>query len=66
MNIVTINFIINILILITSCVCFVKIMKNDLTHLERDVNEIKKVIKDINNKIYCLSERISKIEGKLE
>jgi len=41
-------------------------MKNDLTHLERDVNEIKKVIKDINNKIYCLSERISKIEGKLE
>jgi len=66
MNIVTLNFIINILILITSSICFIKIMKNDLTHLERDVNEIKKVIKDINNKIYCLSERISKIEGKLE
>ena len=65
-TIILLNFGINLLILITSAVCFVKIMKNDLTHLEKDVKEIRSIVKDMQEKIINLSERISKIEGKIE
>ena len=64
--IILINFGINILILIISAVCFVKIMKNDLNHIQKDLNEIKIIVWDLENKILQLTERLSKIEGKIE
>jgi uncharacterized protein YoxC len=60
------SFGLEIIILIVTACCFVKIMKNDLTHLQKDVTEIKGDTKHLFNKVNGLCERVSKIEGKLE
>jgi len=45
---------------------FLIIKFNDLCHLEKGVNEIKDCVKELSHKIDNLTERVSKIEGKLE
>jgi len=60
------TFGLNIVILIVSIAGFLKILKNDLTHLQRDVSEIKKNQEHLYNKVVKLCERVSNIEGKLE
>ncbi len=43
------------------------IMKfNDLKHLDKDMKFVGKELKEIKDKVGDLSERVSKIEGKLE
>ena len=54
----------NILVLIVSISGFIKIMNNDLKHLEINVNEIKNTLFTIETKLDNNAERISKIEGK--
>lgn len=61
------NFGTTLLLLIISSCGFVKIMKNDLTHLQDTVNELKKDVKEcILPKIYKINERVAIIEGKLK
>jgi len=54
----------NILVLIVTAAGFVKIMKNDLFHLEKDVKEIKITIISMDKKLDGTAERIASIEGK--
>jgi len=54
----------NILVLVVSISGFIKITRNDLVHLERDVKEIKNTLSTIDKKLDNTSERLSKQEGK--
>lgn len=60
------SFGLNLLILIVSIAGFLKIMKNDLTHLQRDVTAIKSQHEKTDEKLDNLSERVATIEGKLQ
>lgn len=60
------SFGLNLVILLVSACCFVKIMKNDLIHLQRDLQELKNNDKRVFSKIDKLGERISRIEGRLD
>lgn len=60
------NFGLTILILIVTGAGFIKIMKNDLTHLQKDVTELKKDVKEcVLPKIYKINERVANLEGKI-
>lgn len=59
------NFVLTILVLIVSVSGFVKIMKNDLTHLQKDTTEIKENINHLCEEVNKLGQRVSTIEGKL-
>lgn len=61
-----ISFGLNILILVVSIAGFLKILKNDLTHLQKDVTEIKRHQNHLYEKVVKLCERVSNIEGKLD
>ena len=56
----------NVIVLIVSACCFVKIMGNDLKHVQKDLTEIKNKINDIDKKLDFTAERVSKIEGRLK
>jgi len=56
----------NILVLLVSVSGFIKITRNDLVHLEKDVKEIKKTLLEMDKKLDYNAERISKIEGRLQ
>ena len=56
----------NLIILIVSACCFIKIMKNDLIHLQKDLEELKQSDKKIFSKVNGLCQRVARIEGKLE
>lgn len=43
---------------------FIVMKFNDLVHLEKKVNELISLIKDMDKKLDDKSERISKLEGK--
>lgn len=60
------TFGLNLIILIVSIAGFLKIMKNDLYHLQKDIQEIKRSTLDINNTLNKVCQRVSKIEGRLE
>lgn len=56
----------NIIILIVSIAGFLKILRNDLTHVQSDLTEIKTNQKETDKKLDLLSERVAKIEGRLK
>jgi hypothetical protein len=60
------SFGLNILILVVSIAGFLKVMKNDLCHIQKDLKEIKDNQIRTDEKLDKLSERVSKIEGKLD
>jgi uncharacterized protein YoxC len=66
MMVAWLTFGLNLVILIVSIAGFLKIMKNDLHHLQKDMQEIKKCTCDINNTLNKVCQRVAKIEGKLE
>lgn len=48
-------------------ICGIFLVKyNDLKHLGKDMTEIKSFMKDTNKEIKNISDRVSKIEGKIE
>lgn len=51
-----------------SLICFFgwKIMTNHFKHLQDTINSISKKLDSHENKLNLVSERISKLEGKLE
>jgi len=66
MNLIPIlTFGLNLIILIVSACCFIKIMKNDLTHVQKDLEELKKNDNKIFSKVNGLCQRVARIEGKL-
>jgi hypothetical protein len=58
------SLILNGLVLIVSVSGFIKIMRNDLFHLEKDVKEIKNLLTNFDKKLDNTTERLAKIEGK--
>lgn len=60
------SFGLNLIILIVSASCFIKIMKNDLTHVQKDLEELKESDKKIYSKVNGLCQRVARIEGQLE
>lgn len=58
------SLVLNVVVLIVSVSGFVKIMKNDLFHLEKDVKAIQKTLDSMDKKLDNTSERMSMIEGK--
>ncbi|HUW89205.1 MAG TPA: hypothetical protein VMV43_01660 [Candidatus Nanopelagicaceae bacterium] len=56
---------VNVITLVVLIACFIKVMKNDLTHLQRDTTEIKANVKQISITVSEHGERLSNIEGKL-
>lgn len=58
------SFILNILVLIVSVAGFLKVIKNDLTHVQKYLDEIKNKLSDMDAKLDNNSERIASIEGK--
>ncbi len=56
----------NIIIVIVSIAGFLKIIKNDLTHVQKDLTEIKDGQLRTDEKLDNLSERVATIEGKLQ
>ena len=59
------NFGLQIVTIIVLSACFIKVMKNDLTHLQKDTTEIKNNVNHLYRKVNNLCQRVSKIEGKL-
>ena len=48
-------------------ICGIFLVKyNDLKHLSKDMAEIKTFMKDASKELNKLSDRVSKMEGKLE
>ena len=45
---------------------FILIKFNDLAHLSKGVEDLKSSIKDIDNKLDLVAERVAKIEGRLK
>lgn len=60
------TFGLNILVLLVSVGGFLKVMKNDLFHVQKDLQEIKKSQEHVYDKVVKLCERVSKIEGRLQ
>lgn len=60
------SFGLNILILVVSIAGFLKILRNDLTHVQKSLEEIKTNQKETDRKLDILSERVATIEGKLQ
>lgn len=58
------SLVLNALVLIVSVSGFIKIMRNDLFHLEKDTKEIKNTLSLIDKKLDNTSERLATIEGK--
>jgi hypothetical protein len=58
------SLILNVLVLLVSISGFIKITRNDLLHLEKDVKEMKNTLMSIDKKLDNTAERIAKIEGK--
>jgi len=58
------SFALNVLVLIVSISGFIKIMKNDLVHLEKNVTALTELLKEVNKKLDKNSERIAKIEDR--
>lgn len=56
---------INLIILIVTACCFVKIMKNDLTHVQKDLLEIKEEQKESAKKVNLIAIDVSYLKGKL-
>ncbi|MHA1294644.1 MAG: hypothetical protein ACTSQJ_18565 [Promethearchaeota archaeon] len=56
----------NLTILIVSIGGFIKVLKNDLMHVQKDLKEIKDAIKSISATTSNLAERVSTIEGRLQ
>jgi len=54
----------NVLVLLVSVVGFIKITRNDLVHLEKDVKDMKNTLSNIDKKLDDNAERIATIEGK--
>jgi uncharacterized protein YoxC len=54
----------NILILLVSIAGFLKVMKNDLFHVQKSLDEIKSTLKEISNEVCTNGERLAKLEGK--
>lgn len=59
------SFVLNLIILLVSACCFVKIMKNDLTHVQKDLGEIKESLKEHSIKILSIAEDVAHLKGKL-
>jgi len=64
-----VNFSINVAVIfiaILNLICIITMKFNDFKHIEEDVTEIKKDVKEsIIPKIFNLIDRISRVEGKL-
>jgi hypothetical protein len=60
------SFGLNILILVVSIAGFLKVMKNDLCHIQKDLTEIKDNQRRTDEKLDKFCERVSKIEGRLK
>ena len=64
-----VNFSINVAVIfiaILNLICVITMKFNDFKHIEEDVTEIKKDVKEsIIPKIFNLIDRISRVEGKL-
>ncbi len=56
----------NIIILLVSVGGFIKIMKNDLTHLQKGLDKLTETVDHLFVKVNSLCQRVAKIEGKLE
>jgi len=61
----TIHYAISLIILIINLAMFIAIKFNDLKHLEIAVKELRQTNKETGEKVDKLSNRISRIEGKL-
>lgn len=59
------SFVLNLIILTVSACCFIKIMKNDLTHVQKSLTEIKEELKSHETKISSIAEDVSYLKGKL-
>jgi hypothetical protein len=59
------SFALNLIILTVSACCFIKIMKNDLTHVQRDLGEIKSELKEHAIKMGSIAEDVAHLKGKL-
>lgn len=58
------SLILNVLVLLVSISGFIKITRNDLVHLEKDVKEIQNTLSKIDEKLDKSAERISALEGR--
>lgn len=56
----------NLLILIVATTGFIKVMKNDLVHLNKNLLDIKGDIKNLFSKLNDLCQRVANIEGRLK
>jgi len=54
----------NVLILIVSIGGFLKVLKNDLVHVQKTLDEIKDAINEMRGEICTNGERLAKMEGK--
>lgn len=57
---------INVLVLIVSIAGFLKVMKNDLVHVQKSLDKIETKINDMDKRFDYIAERVSKIEGRLK
>jgi hypothetical protein len=60
------SLILNVAVLLVTAGGFIKVLRNDLWHLDKYVKEIKGDVKTLGEKVDTIGERVSKIEGKLE
>lgn len=58
------HFVLTIIVLIVSVSGFVKIMKNDLSHLQNDVTEIKDKIETHTQDITSIKVDVAHLKGK--
>jgi hypothetical protein len=56
----------NVIVLIVSACCFVKIMGNDLKHVQKDLTEIKNKVNDMDKRLDGVAEKVATIEGRLK
>jgi uncharacterized protein YoxC len=60
------SFGLNIIILVVSIAGFLKILRNDLTHVQKSLDKIEHTINDMDKRIDNIGERVAKIEGRLK
>jgi uncharacterized protein YoxC len=56
----------NIIILIVSIAGFLKILRNDLTHVQKSLDKIENKLNDMDKRVDNIGERVAKIEGRLK
>lgn len=56
----------NIIIVIVSIAGFLKIIKNDLTHVQKSIEDMQKNITMIWNKVDKTAEDLAEIKGKVD